>query len=100
MSSDTTLKPQPTLKGYYAWVISKVVEVDGKTAAEITARIIEDWVDSRSEMLAQEYAASRKVFTKSQVRPTSDEGGSVLRHPGSRRREDNVQDSVLDTDHQ
>lgn len=93
MNSDATLKPQPTLKGYYAWVISKMVEVDRKTAAEITAKIVEDWIDGKSKVLANEYAISRKVFAQGQRHSTHDEGGAVLRHPGaSRRREADGQD--------
>ena len=44
MQSDLSLKPQPTLKGYYAWVISRMVEIDGKTPAEIAARMVEEWI--------------------------------------------------------
>ncbi len=70
------LKPQPTLKGYNAWVVARLVEAKGITQAEVAAWIIDRWVDGNGRLLADEYGISREHFRRH---------GKIVQHPSSRR---------------
>ena len=69
------VKPQPTLKGYSAWVFIRLVEAKGRTPAEISAWIMERWIDENGKFLSEEFGISREQFQRR---------GKVVQHPSSR----------------
>jgi hypothetical protein len=81
MSPDSLppVKPQPTLKGYNAFVINNLVELKGHTAAEVVAWMVERWIDSNGEFLAEEFGITRDRYM-AELSKT----GVVLKHPAAR----------------
>lgn len=59
-----TVKPQPTLHGYNAWVIRRLVEVRGTSPAEVAAWILDHWIDDNDELLEQRYGIRREDFLR------------------------------------
>lgn len=59
---DYLLKAQPSLRGWSAWVVGEIVRQRQQTVAEVTSRIIEDWIDSNYEYLSSRYNISLQDF--------------------------------------
>ncbi len=75
----TTAKPQPTLKGYSAWVINRLIEAKAITSAEVTAWIIERWIDENAKFLSEEFGIARQEFIKR---------GKVVPYPTAKQKTD------------
>ena len=58
------LKPQPTVKGYSAWVLGQLVEAKATTLAEVTEWVIDRWVDENRDFLASEFGIKREEFRR------------------------------------
>jgi hypothetical protein len=61
-SSDCVVKPQPTLKGYWAWVFAQYVEADAKEAGPVAAQLIEEALRAKQEVLLRDYGITREGF--------------------------------------
>ena len=57
------LKPQPTVKGFYAWVIERMEVATGDSPAEAAAWIIRAWIDNNQDFLRTSYGIRREDFT-------------------------------------
>jgi len=62
VSLDHTSKPQPTLRGYWAWAFDEFVKGDAKEASPVAAQLIEDALRARQEELARDYGITRERF--------------------------------------
>jgi hypothetical protein len=62
VSKEHTTKPQPTLKGYWAWVFDEFVQADDKEASPVAAQLIEDALRARQEELAKDYGITRERY--------------------------------------
>lgn len=71
------VKPQPTIKGYSAWVFERLVEAKGLSPAEIAWWMIDRWVDENQKFLEGKFGITRKAFLDSQHR------AEVVSHPSS-----------------
>ena len=61
----TTIKPQPSLRGFTAYVLQEFVNIRGITPAEGAAYMIERWIDSNREELEEVYGLSVNSYLKS-----------------------------------
>jgi hypothetical protein len=67
MSGDaTTLKAQPTIRGYNAFVVNNLVSSKGITTSEVVAWIVDRWIDDNRKFLNEEFGITRGQFTASQ----------------------------------
>lgn len=57
-----TIKPQPSLRGFAAYVLQEFVATRGITPAEGAAYMIERWIDEHREELEKDYDLSLKTF--------------------------------------
>jgi hypothetical protein len=57
-------KPQPTIQGYNAWVLERLVEARATSPAEVTAWIIDRWIEANRQLLAAEYGITRDQFQR------------------------------------
>ena len=57
-------KPQPTIRGYNAWVLDRLVRAKGTTLAEITAWVVDRWIDENRAFLASEFDITRDQFQR------------------------------------
>ncbi len=64
------LKPQPTLKGYTAWVFSEVVETLGFSHAEGAAHIISQWIRDNAEELKEDFGISIPAYRNAKAAET------------------------------
>ena len=60
-----TIKPQPTLRGYSAWALERLVEARDISLAEGAAWILERWIDEQNDYLATRYRISIETFMES-----------------------------------
>jgi hypothetical protein len=65
-------KPQPTLKGFFAWAFDEYVRADDQDAGPVAAQIIEAWVRQSSKMLAEDYNISRERYRQEAGRNVSE----------------------------
>ena len=77
-SSRGPIKPQPTLKGYSAWVVNRLVEAKGITQAEAVAWILDRWIDANRGFLEEEFEITRAQYKRESSSAT------VLPHPATR----------------
>lgn len=61
------LKPQPTLKGYTAWVFAEVVDTLGYSHAEGAAYIISQWIRDNAEELREDFGISIPAYRKARA---------------------------------
>jgi hypothetical protein len=73
------MKPQPTLKGYDAWVVDQLVKAKGITQAEVVAWICDRWVDSNRGFLEEEFG-----ITRAQYKSEPAKSGTVVEYRTSR----------------
>lgn len=57
-------KPQPTLKGYFAWAFDQYVGADDKEPGPAAEEMIEDWLKRNSKLLADEYNITRDRYKR------------------------------------
>jgi len=75
-----TVKPQPTLRGFTAWALLRLVEARGVSLAEGAAWVLERWFDEQDEYLERKYGITIDEFKKDadrakrQREPSGDEG--------------------------
>lgn len=62
LSADVLAKPQPTLRGYWAWAFAQFVAADDKEAGPVAAQLIEDALRARQEELAKDYGITRERY--------------------------------------
>ena len=55
-------KPQPTILGYNAWVMERLVRARGTNPAEATAWVIDRWIEGSQDLLLSRYGISRDQF--------------------------------------
>lgn len=55
------IKPQPTLKGYHAWVLQTLVLNWGLPQAEVAAWVIQNWIFENDEKL-RKYGISFEAY--------------------------------------
>lgn len=67
-------KPQPTLKGFFAWAFDELVRQDGKKPGPVAAAMIEAHLRGRLAELAEEYKITRERFEQ-------ETGQNVVRLP-------------------
>ena len=58
------IRPQPTIKGYSAWILGRLVAAKATTPAEVTAWVIDRWIDDNREFLATEFGITREQFQR------------------------------------
>ena len=73
MRTEYIEKPQPTIKGYAAFVLRTLVERKGVTKAEVTSWMVERWIEDNRLFLAKEFSVSREEYLRSQ---------NILQYPG------------------
>lgn len=73
-------KPQPTLHGYTAWIVNRLVKAKGIGEGPAAAWIIDRWVDENGEFLEKEFGLTRRAFEEARV------GGRLVQHPSSAQR--------------
>ena len=61
---DYTTKPQPTLKGFFAWSFDQYVNADDKEAGPVAAGMIEEWLRRNAKHLAEEYGITRDRYKR------------------------------------
>jgi len=61
---DYTSKPQPTLKGYFAWAFDQYVNADDQEAGPVAARMIDDWLRQNTKLLEEEYGITRESYRR------------------------------------
>lgn len=61
-----SLRPQPSLKGFVAFAVSRFVEARGTTVADAAAYMIERWVDDNYDMLKDRYKIDVEAFAEYQ----------------------------------
>lgn len=76
MPAETPLNPQPTLRGYYKWVVERLVEKKGERLGKVSAWIIERWIDENKKFLAEAFDITHEQYQRS---------GKVVQHPSSKR---------------
>jgi len=74
MGSPHTSKPQPTLKGFFAWAFDQYVAADDQDAGPVAAQMIEYWLKNNAKMLAEEYGITREHYKQ-------ETGGNVTEFP-------------------
>jgi hypothetical protein len=75
---DYASKPQPTLKGFFAWAFDQYVEADDREAGPAAAAMIEDWLRRNSKLLESEYGITRDRYRR-------DTGRNIAEFPKSER---------------
>lgn len=66
------LKPQPTLKGYYAWVVMELVKRNGESPAEVAQWMIREWIHDKDHELIK-YGISWKLYQKRRGKGMADD---------------------------
>ena len=69
------VKPQPTIRGYNAWVFEKLVERKALNPAEVASWIIDRWVDENKDFLEVTFGITRDEFLNIK------KGAEVIDHP-------------------
>jgi len=57
-------KPQPTIAGYNGWVMERLVDARATNPAEVTAWVIDRWIEMNRQLLSSDYGISRDQFQK------------------------------------
>lgn len=68
------IKAQPTLRGFNAYVLARLVEARGLTVAEVAAWMIEQWIDQNMELLEARYGVSVASFEQARTREQDPSG--------------------------
>jgi hypothetical protein len=74
MPDEPVQKPQPTIRGYNAWVFRRLLEARGDGSGPLAEWIIDRWIEQNRELLANEYDIRREQYMR---------GQKVVRHPRS-----------------
>lgn len=61
------LTPQPTLRGYNAWVVKKLMAARGDGPGPTAAWIIDRWITENKEALARDYDIRNEDFRSARV---------------------------------
>ena len=62
MGSPYSSKPQPTLKGFFAWAFDQYIAADDQDAGPVAAQMIEHWLKQNTKLLAEEYNITRSRY--------------------------------------
>lgn len=66
-----TIKAQPTLRGFNAYVVDSLANVRGVGLAETASWIIDQWITENFEHLRDRYGISLDRYKESQITGTS-----------------------------
>lgn len=80
-----SVKPQPTLEGFFGWAFNEYVGADGKKPGPVAAQMIEDWLRRNAKMLADDYK-----ITRDRYKLETGQGASVARLDAHRRQRGRV----------
>lgn len=64
---DDRLTPQPTLRGYNAWVVKKLMAARGEGPGPTATWIIDRWISENKETLADDYEIRNEDYRNARV---------------------------------